>query len=76
MQGRSNLRLCLPDAWVELEAAAEAIHRAESSVAQREWGRAWGPVLTALFVAGREFLPGEGAPLFQNCHNRPHAQIC
>ena len=62
VQGRSTLRLCLPDAWVDLEAAAEAIHRAESSVAQQDWGRAWGPALTALFVAGRDFLPGEDAP--------------
>ena len=28
MDGRSTIRLCLPDAWVNLEAAAEAIHRA------------------------------------------------
>ena len=61
VDGRSALRLCLPDAWVDLEAAAEAIHRAESSVAQREWTRAWGPSLTALFAAERGFLPGEDA---------------
>jgi SARP family transcriptional regulator, regulator of embCAB operon len=61
VEGRSTLRLCLPDAWVDLEAAAEAIHRAESSVAQRDWRRAWGPALTALFVAERDFLPGEDA---------------
>jgi SARP family transcriptional regulator, regulator of embCAB operon len=60
--GRSTVRLCLPDVWVDLEAAAEAIHRAESSVAQQEWARAWGPALTALFVAERDFLPGEDAP--------------
>jgi len=60
--GRSILRLCLPEAWVDLEAAAEAIHRAESSVAQQHWARAWGPALTALFVAERGFLPGEEAP--------------
>jgi DNA-binding SARP family transcriptional activator len=59
--GRSILRLCLPDAWVDLEAAAEAIHRAESSVAQQDWARAWGPALTALIVAERGFLPGEEA---------------
>ncbi len=62
LDGRSALRLCLPDAWVDLEAAAEAIHRAESAVAQREWARAWGPSLTALFAAERGFLPGEDAP--------------
>ena len=62
VDGRSIVRLCLPGAWVDLEAAAEAIHRAESSVAQHEWVRAWGPALTALFVAERGFLPGEEAP--------------
>src|SRR5579862_1688207 len=31
VEGRSTLRLCLRDAWIDLEAAAEAIHRAESS---------------------------------------------
>jgi SARP family transcriptional regulator, regulator of embCAB operon len=63
VQGRSTLRLCLPgDAWVDLEAAAEAVHRAESSVAQQEWGRAWGPALAALFTSQRDFLPGEDAP--------------
>ncbi len=52
VDGRSIIRLCLP----------EAIHRAESSVAQQDWARAWGPALTALFVAERGFLPGEEAP--------------
>jgi DNA-binding SARP family transcriptional activator len=62
VDGRSIVRMCLPGAWVDLEAAAEAIHRAESSIAQQEWARAWGPALTALFVAERGFLPGEEAP--------------
>ena len=62
VDGRSALRLSLPGAWVDLEAAAEAIHRAESSVAQQDWMRAWGPALTALFVAERGFLPGDEAP--------------
>jgi DNA-binding SARP family transcriptional activator len=62
VDGRAALRLCLPDVWVDLEAAAEAIHRAESSVAQQDWTRAWGPALTALFAAERGFLPGEDAP--------------
>jgi DNA-binding SARP family transcriptional activator len=60
--GRSTLRLCLPEASVDLESAVEAIHRAESAVAQHDWRRAWGPVLVALFVAERDFLPGEDAP--------------
>ena len=62
VEGRSAIRLCLADAWVDLEAAGEAIHRAESSVAQQDWARAWSPALTALFVAERGFLAGEDAP--------------
>ena len=62
VSGRSALRLSLPDAWVDLEAASAAIHRAESAVAQQDWLRAWGPALTALFVAERGFVPGEDAP--------------
>ena len=62
VEGRSTLRLCLPSAWVDLEAAVEAVHRAESAVAQQDWARAWGPAPTALFVAERGFLPGEDAP--------------
>jgi DNA-binding SARP family transcriptional activator len=62
VDGRSTIRLELPDAWVDVEAAVEAIHRAESAVAQEDWRRAWGPCLTALFVAECDFLPGEEAP--------------
>lgn len=62
IDGRSTLRLCLAGAWIDREAAAEAIHRAESAVAQQDWARAWGPSLTALFTAERGFLPGEDAP--------------
>lgn len=62
IEGRSLLRLSLPEAWVDLEAAVEAVHRAESAVARQDWARAWGPVLLALFTAERGFLPGEDAP--------------
>jgi len=57
----ATLRLELGSAWVDVEVAAAAIHRAESAVALGEWVRAWGPALVALFVAEREFLPGEDA---------------
>ena len=62
LDGRSTIQLHLTDAWIDLEAAVEAIHRAESAVAQEDWRRAWGPVLVALFVAERDFLPGDDAP--------------
>jgi pentatricopeptide repeat protein len=63
LEGRSALRLRLEnDARVDVEVAAEAVHRAESQVALGDWKRAWGPSLVALFTAEREFLPGEDAP--------------
>jgi SARP family transcriptional regulator, regulator of embCAB operon len=70
VDGRSTLRLGLPGAWVDIEAAAEAIHRAESSVAQQDWVRAWGPALTGLFVAERGFLPDEDAPWIEEVRHQ------
>ncbi len=56
--GRGEIHLQLPpDAWIDLEAAEEAIHRAESAVMQGDWARGWGPSLVALFTARRGFLP-------------------
>ena len=49
-------------AWVDIEAAQEAIHRAEAAVTQHDWTRGWGPSLIALFTARRGFLPGEDLP--------------
>jgi len=56
-------RLQLPAGTrVDIEAAFDAIHRAESAVGAQEWRRAWGPSLVALITAERGFLPGEDAP--------------
>ena len=58
--GRSELRLALPpEAHVDTEAAAEAIHRAPSAVRRGDWAAAWGPARVALHVSNRTFLPGE-----------------
>lgn len=55
-----TVRLELPlHTWLDLEAAPDAIHRAESATAQRDWPRAWGAAQTALFISRRGFLPGE-----------------
>ena len=63
LSGGTPVTLRLPlDAWIDLEAAHEAIHRAESAVEQADWTRAWGPSLVALFTARRGFLPGEELP--------------
>ncbi len=70
VEGRATLRFCLPGVWVDLEAALDAVHRAESAVAQRDWTRGWGPVLVALFTAERGFLPGEDAPWINETRNQ------
>ena len=63
IDGRSSLRLQLgADTRVDVETATKAVHVAESQVALGHWKQAWGPSLVALFVAQREFLPGEDAP--------------
>jgi pentatricopeptide repeat protein len=63
LDGRSNLRVRLEAGdKVDVEVAVEAVHRAESQIALDEWKLAWGPALVALFIAEREFLPGEDAP--------------
>jgi SARP family transcriptional regulator, regulator of embCAB operon len=63
LSGRTEIHLHLPDdAWIDLEAAEEAIHRAEAAVAQEDWARGWGPSLIAMFTARRGFLPNEDLP--------------
>jgi SARP family transcriptional regulator, regulator of embCAB operon len=60
LDGRFEVRLLLPaDTWVDVEVAAEALHRAESAVAREDWGGAWGPARVAQHVCERTFLPGE-----------------
>lgn len=60
---RGELRLVLaPDAFVDYEAASEAIHRAEAALRLGEWTGVWGPARVALHTAQRGFLAGEDAP--------------
>ncbi len=60
VDGRSEVRLALPpDTWVDVEAASEALHRAESCAAREDWTSAWGPARVAQHVSERLFLPGE-----------------
>lgn len=66
-----DFRVALPnDAWVDVEAAADAVHRAESAIAQGDFHRAWGPSQVAMFIAGREFLPGEEAEWIDGARRR------
>jgi SARP family transcriptional regulator, regulator of embCAB operon len=58
LRGRSELFVMLPEqAQVDVEAAASALHAAESAIARQDWRRAWMVALTAQFVARRRFLP-------------------
>lgn len=62
LEGRGEVRLVLPNgAWIDLEAASEGLHRAESALARRDWTGAWGPARVTQHVARRGFLPGEDA---------------
>jgi SARP family transcriptional regulator, regulator of embCAB operon len=63
LAGRSELELVLsPDAFIDVEAAREALHRAESHVAAREWAESWGPAGVAYHIARRPLLQGEDHP--------------
>ena len=63
LDGRSSVQLQLPErSWIDLEAALEAIHRAESALTREDWPAAWSAARVTLHVARRRFLPGEEAP--------------
>ena len=51
----------LGDAHVDVEAAVDALHRAESALAQGDAHRAWGPSQVALFTSARPLFGGEEA---------------
>ena len=65
-----GLRPELPDAWIDVEAAAAAVHRAESALALENPHDAWGPSQVAMFVTGRVFLPGEELPWIEEMRRR------
>jgi DNA-binding SARP family transcriptional activator len=65
--GRDTPQLVLPpDAYVDIEAAADRLHAAESAVAMKDWHRAWAPARAALHTATRDFLAGEDAPWIED----------
>jgi DNA-binding SARP family transcriptional activator len=70
LEGRSHLRLAMPDAWIDLEAAALGVHRAESAVALGDWAGAAGPARVALHTASRGILPGVDAPWLDELRSR------
>jgi SARP family transcriptional regulator, regulator of embCAB operon len=53
-------RLPVPTgAWIDLEAARNAVDEAEGALRRGDIRSAWGPANVALTIAGRPFLPGE-----------------
>jgi DNA-binding SARP family transcriptional activator len=71
LQGRAQVELVLPaGAFVDVEAALEALHRAESHVAHGEWAEAWGPSGVAYHVASRPLLQGHDRPWLDEWRRR------
>jgi DNA-binding SARP family transcriptional activator len=63
LRGRTTVELLMPPAtFVDVEAAQEGAHRAESCIAEGRWAEAWGPAGIAYHVATRPFLVGLEAP--------------
>jgi DNA-binding SARP family transcriptional activator len=71
LAGRSELELVLaPDAFVDVEAAFEGIHRADTHAARGEWAEAWGPAGVAYHVASRPLLQGHDRPWIDDWRRR------
>jgi SARP family transcriptional regulator, regulator of embCAB operon len=71
LAGRSEIELVLPtDAFVDVEAALEGLHRAESHVAHGEWAEAWGPAGVAYHVTSRALLQGHDQPWLEQWRRR------
>jgi SARP family transcriptional regulator, regulator of embCAB operon len=71
LAGRSELELVLPrNPFVDVEAAREALHRAESHVAAGEWAESWGPAGVAYHIARRPLLQGEDRPWLDEWRRR------
>jgi SARP family transcriptional regulator, regulator of embCAB operon len=71
LAGRSEIEVVLPrGAFVDIEAAREALHRAESHVAACEWAESWGPAGVAYHVARRPLLQGEDRPWLEDWRRR------
>lgn len=59
--GCYDLRLP-PSSWIDLEAASDAIHHAESALRAGDPASAYGPSAVAHHIARRSFLPGDESP--------------
>jgi DNA-binding SARP family transcriptional activator len=63
VDGRQELRLALDqNAWIDVEVAAEALHRAAGAAAREDWAATWGPARVVQHIASRPFLAGDASP--------------
>jgi DNA-binding SARP family transcriptional activator len=71
LTGRPAIELTLPaDAFVDVEAAFEGLHRAESHIANGAWAEAWGPSGVAYHIASRPLLPAQDSPWLDDWRRR------
>jgi len=71
LSGRSELRFVGAEGtFVDVHAAAEALHRSESDMAAGRWEAAWQPGHTAYQIARRQFLLGHEAPWIDEWRHR------
>jgi DNA-binding SARP family transcriptional activator len=71
LSGRARIELVLPSAaFVDVEAALDGLHRAESHIAAGEWAEAWGPAGIAYHVASRPLLQGHDRPWLDEWRRR------
>jgi DNA-binding SARP family transcriptional activator len=71
LRGRAQIELVLPaNAFVDVEAALDGLHRAESHIARGEWAEAWGPSGVAYHIASRPLLPGHDRPWLDEWRRR------
>jgi DNA-binding SARP family transcriptional activator len=71
LQGRTEIELLLPqDTFIDVEAALEGAHRAESCIAEGHWASAWGPAAIAYHIATRPFIAGHQAPWIDEWRRR------
>ena len=54
-----RLPLLPTEAWVDIEAASDAIHEAEGFLKARKWRQAWAAAQVAYHISRRPFLVGE-----------------
>ena len=68
---RAEIELRLPpNAFIDVEAALNGLHRAESHVADGEWAEAWGPAGIAYHVASRPLLQSHDRPWLDEWRRR------